>query len=384
LPASRPFTPNGPTEVSKEGFEQKVAKEKVEDKSTKERVVQLAEKCGFDACGFTRAEVAVHRADFLDWIEHGLHADMDWLARAPERRTDPRAVLCGCKSVIVLARNYYQGDEVRKRPGRIARYAFGSDYHSILLDDMEPVAAFLEDHGGTQKCYVDTGPVLERDFAASAGIGWYGKSTMCLNERLGTWFFLGAILTTLAFESDTPAKNRCGSCTRCISACPTQAIAGPYQLDARRCISYLTIENEGAIPLELRRLIGDRIYGCDDCLEACPWNRFAQISAETRFRMPSPLRRFALRDLAALNEEEFRVLFRGSPIKRIKHRRFIRNVCVALGNVGTEDDLPILGSLAKHADTLIAEHAQWAASEVENRSSPSDLALSSTVDSELK
>jgi epoxyqueuosine reductase len=333
----------------------------------KESVVQLADECGFDACRFASAEVAVHRADFLDWIEHGLHADMDWLARAPERRTDPRVVLRGSKSVIVLARNYYQGDEVRKQPGRIARYAFGSDYHGILLENMERIAAFLMDHGGTQKCYVDTGPVLERDFAASAGIGWHGKSTMCLNERLGTWFFLGAILTTLAFEPDAPAKNRCGSCTRCISACPTQAITGPYQLDARRCISYLTIENKAAIPLEFRRLIGDRIYGCDDCLEACPWNRFAQISSETQFRMPLPLQRFALRDLAALTEEEFRTLFRSSPIKRIKHHRFIRNVCVALGNVGAEGDLPILRSLAEHADPLIAEHAQWAVTEIENR-----------------
>jgi epoxyqueuosine reductase len=210
--------------------------------------------------------------------------------------------------------------------------------------------------------------VLERDFGGSAGIGWQGKSTMCLNEDLGTWFFLGTILTTLPFEPDTPAKNRCGSCTKCIEACPTHAITAPYQLDARRCISYLTIENKGAIPLEFRRSVGDRIYGCDDCLDACPWNRFAQVSSETRFRMPASLRQLGLRDLAALSPEEFRQLFRDSPVKRIKHNRFIRNVCVAMGNVGTEGDLPILRSLARHPDPLIAEHAQWAESEIENRS----------------
>jgi epoxyqueuosine reductase len=336
----------------------------------KEQVVQLAHQCGFDACRFASAVVATHRTDYLDWIEQGLHADMNWLARSPERRTDPRIVLPECRSIIVLACNYFQGDDVRELPGRFARYALGSDYHDILLGRMQPIAALLEAQGGTQKCYVDTGPVLERDFAASAGIGWQGKSTMCLNERLGTWFFLGTILTTLSFEPDAPAKNRCGSCTRCISACPTQAITAPYQLDARRCISYLTIENKGAIPLEFRRLIGDRIYGCDDCLEACPWNRFAQISSETRFNMPLSLRRLALRDLAALTEAEFRALFRGSPIKRIKHNRFIRNICVALGNVGGEDDLPILRLLAEHSDPLIAEHAQWAIDEIENREQP--------------
>lgn len=339
----------------------------------KERIVELAYRSGFDACRFASAEIAMHRADYLSWLEHGLHADMDWLARTPERRTDPSSVLPNCKTVIVLARNYYQGNEVRKQPGRFARYAFGSDYHDILLDHMRPIAVFLDEQGGTQKCYVDTGPVLERDFAASAGIGWQGKSTMCLNERLGTWFFLGTILTSLAFEPDPPAKNRCGSCTRCISACPTQAITAPYQLDARRCISYLTIENKGAIPLEFRRLIGDRIYGCDDCLEACPWNRFAQTTSEMRFRMPPPLLRLALRDLAALTEEEFRRLFRGSPIKRIKHNRFIRNVCVALGNVGTIEDLPILRMLAQHLDPLIAEHAQWALNQIESRSSRQEL-----------
>jgi epoxyqueuosine reductase len=333
----------------------------------KEQIVQLALECGFDACRFARADAAAHQSGFYDWLEDGLHAEMHWLARSPERRTDPRTILPESRSVIVLARNYYQGTQVRRQPGRIAQYALGNDYHDILLEQMQPIAAFLESHGGTQRCYVDTGPVLERDFAAKAGIGWHGKSTMCLNETLGTWFFLGTILTTLAFEPDPPAKDRCGSCTRCITACPTQAITEPYRLDARRCISYLTIENKGPIPLEFRRPIGDRIYGCDACLEACPWNRFAQISSEARFQMPSSLQQMSLGELAALTKEEFRRLFRGSPIKRIKHNRFIRNVCVALGNVGNEEDLLILRALAQSSDPLIAEHAQWAIDEIAGR-----------------
>src|SRR6267378_3864115 len=333
----------------------------------KEQVIQLAHECGFDACRFTTAAAATHRSDYFDWLEHGLHADMGWLARSPERRSDPRIVLPECRSVIVLACNYYQGNDVRQQTGRFARYAFGSDYHDILLDRMEPIAAFLERQGGTQKCYVDTGPMLERDFAASAGIGWHGKSTMCLNENLGTWFFLGTILTTLPFAPDTPAKNRCGSCTRCIEACPTQAITAPYRLDARRCISYLTIENKGAIPLEFRRLIGDRIYGCDDCLEACPWNRFARVARESAFAMRPAVSQMQLRDFLALDDKQFREMFRHSAIKRIKRRGLLRNVCVALGNVGTALDLPILCALARHSDLLIAEHAQWAVNEIEHR-----------------
>jgi epoxyqueuosine reductase len=234
---------------------------------------------------------------------------------------------------------------------------------------MEPICEFLSQRGGIQKAYVDTGPVLERDFAAESGIGWQGKSTMFLSRRLGTWFFLGTILTTLSIEADSPARNHCGSCNRCIDACPTGAITGPYQLDSRRCISYLTIENKGSIPLEYRAAIGDRIYGCDDCLEACPWNRFAVATRENRFLMPPVVQSMSLRSLAALSEDEFRSLFRHSPIRRIKRNRFVRNVCVALGNVGTEADLPVLQELAGDADALVAEHSAWAIGEIKGRAS---------------
>ena len=328
---------------------------------------RLAREAGFEACGFVSAQAAPHREPFLRWLEAGSHGSMEWLARTPERRTDPRNVLPGCQTLIFLAKNYFQGGSNPRSQGRIARYAYGKDYHQLMLAGLQSICEYLSQHGGIQKPYVDTGPVLERDFAAASGIAWQGKSTMCLNQKLGTWFLLGTILTTLSIEPDRPARNRCGSCTRCIDACPTQAITAPYQLDSRRCISYLTIENKGAIPLEFRTAIGDRIYGCDDCLDACPWNRFATATRETRFLMPPEVQSMSLRSLAALSQEEFRSLFRHSPISRIKRNRFVRNVCVALGNVGTEEDLPVLRDLAGDSDALVAEHAAWAIARIQSR-----------------
>jgi epoxyqueuosine reductase len=214
---------------------------------------------------------------------------------------------------------------------------------------------------------VDTGPVLERDFAALAGAGWHGKSTMLVHPKLGTWYFLAEILTTLDLPPDAPMADHCGKCTRCITACPTGAITAPRQLDARRCVSYLTIENKGAIPEEFRVAIGDRIYGCDDCLTACPWNRFAQASQESSFAAREFVHGWTLRDYLGLDDEGFRALFKKSPIKRIKRRGFLRNVCVALGNVGTREDLPALSRAAQDAEPLIAEHAMWAIGRIEAR-----------------
>jgi epoxyqueuosine reductase len=279
-------------------------------------------------------------------------------------------VLPGAKSAIVLALNYFQG---RRPPtaataARIARYAWGEDYHRIIEKKLHRMDEFLKANGGKQKCYVDTGPILEREHAAAAGIGWQGKSTMLLNRELGTWFFLAEILTTLEFTPDAPQPNRCGTCTRCIDVCPTRAITAPHRLDARRCISYLTIELKGSIPLELRPLIGDRIYGCDDCLDVCPWNRFATASHEAAFQMKPELAAMKLRDYLALDEETFRTLFRNSPIKRTKRRGLLRNVCVALGNVGSPDDLPALRKAATDPEPLVAEHAAWAIEQIRSRS----------------
>ena len=336
----------------------------------KDKLFAYAAELGFNSCRIARATSPRHAAEFRAWLSDGAAGEMQWVERGAEKRCDPRQILPGVRSVIVVALNYWQGEERRPRgSGRIARYAWGDDYHDLMLAKLEQLSAFLAELGGTQKCYVDTGPILERDHAAEAGVGWHGKSTMLIDRKLGTWFFLGEILTTLDLPPDAPQTAHCGSCQRCVSACPTGAITEPHRLDARRCISYLTIELKGVIPLELRPLIGDRIYGCDDCLEACPWNRFAAISHEAAFAA-RPAIGMALRDYLSLDEAKFRELFRRSPIKRIKRRGFLRNVCVALGNVGDEGDLPALRQAATDPEPLIAEHAAWAISQIQRRICP--------------
>ena len=280
-------------------------------------------------------------------------------------------MLPGARSVVVLALNYWQGRTALPAvpPGRFARYAWGDDYHDLIDGKLRALDAFLQTRGGRQRFYVDTGPVLERDFAAEAGVGWHGKSTMLLHPELGTWFLLAELLTTLDLEADAPVRARCGSCTRCLDACPTGAIRRerPYHLDARRCISYLTIEHKGSIPLELRPLFGDRIYGCDDCLDACPWNRFAQASREAAFQARPATAGMPLRDFLAMTQEDFSAAFKGSPVKRTKRRGLLRNVCVALGNVGTAEDLPALERAAAVEEELIAEHARWAIGQIRER-----------------
>ncbi|MEO6970572.1 MAG: tRNA epoxyqueuosine(34) reductase QueG [Chthoniobacterales bacterium] len=342
----------------------------------KTELVRRAAAIGFDDCRIAQAAAPRHAQEFRDWLEAGSAAEMDWIERGAEKRCDPQKVLPGARSVVALAMNYWQGGEqcgMRNAEGgiedggRIARYAWGDDYHDVMEKKLRELNQFLENAGGRQRSYVDTGPVLERDFAAEAGIGWHGKSTMLLNRSLGTWFFLAEIFTTLELPADPPQVAHCGSCTRCIDACPTGAITAPHQVDARRCISYLTIELKGSIPLEFRPLIGDRIYGCDDCLDACPWNRFAQVSRESAFAARPAVAQMRLRDFLALDDAQFREMFRGSPIKRIKRRGFLRNVCVALGNVGTRDDLPALAEAARDREPLIAEHALWAIAQIRTR-----------------
>ena len=332
----------------------------------KKEIVIRARTLGFDSCKVAAAAPPRHGKEFREWLRKGAAGEMDWMGRGEEKRSDPQKVLAGVRSVIVVALNYFQGESQSAKAGRIARYAWGNDYHEIMLEKLEELSAFLIKRGGTQKCYVDTGPILERDHAATAGVGWHGKSTMLIDPQLGTWFFLGEILTTLELPADAEQPPRCGTCTRCITACPTGAITEPHKLDARRCISYLTIELKGAIPLELRPLIGDRIYGCDDCLDACPWNRFASVSREASFAA-TPATRMPLRDYLALDDLQFRALFRRSPIKRIKRRGFLRNVCVALGNVGDRGDLPALQRAASDSEPLIAEHAIWAIERIRSR-----------------
>jgi epoxyqueuosine reductase len=337
------------------------------------RLLELASELGFDSCRIARCEAPRHAHEFHDWLRDGAAGEMQWMERSKEKRQDPQSVLPGARSVIVFALNYWQGEEIRRsetaatKYPRIARYAWGDDYHEVIEKKLAVIDKLLREHGGKQKCYVDTGPVLERDYAAEAGIGWHGKSTMLVDARLGTWFFLGEILTTIELSPDAPQRDRCGSCTRCVTACPTSAITEAHRLDARRCISYLTIELKGSIPLELRPLIGDRIYGCDDCLDACPWNRFARASRETAFAARPVVAQMQLRDFLRLDETGFRTLFRRSPIMRIKRRGFLRNVCVALGNVGTEEDLSSLEQVRNDPEPLVAEHAGWAIAQIKRR-----------------
>jgi epoxyqueuosine reductase len=350
----------------------------------KAELIAFARELGFEACRVTACAPPPHADEFSEWLRQGAAGEMSYMKRGEEKRRDPQKVLPGARSIIVLALNYWQGGRAEgKRPtpnselsdasgptavrGRIAHYARGDDYHDVISAKLEKMDEFLRQLGGVQKCYVDTGPVLERDYAAQAGIGWHGKSTMLIDPKLGTWFFLAEILTTLELPPDPPQRERCGTCQRCITACPTSAITAPHRLDARRCISYLTIELKTSIPLEFRPLIGDRIFGCDDCLDACPWNRFAQVSREGAFAARSATTGMFLRDYLALSDEQFRLLFRKSPIQRVKRRGFLRNVCVALGNVGEADDLPALQRAAADSEPLIAEHAAWAIDRIRER-----------------
>ncbi|MEY2479474.1 MAG: epoxyqueuosine reductase [Verrucomicrobiota bacterium] len=338
----------------------------------KAELVSLAHTLGFDSCLVTPCTSPAHVNEFDAWLQDGAHGEMNYMQRGAEKRRDPQRVLRGARSVIVVAMNYFNEIGDRKpetgKLGRIARYAWGDDYHDVMSTKLGKIDMFLRRFGGEQKCYVDTGPILERDYAAEAGIGWHGKSTMLIDAKLGTWFFLGEILTTLDLPPDAAQKSRCGTCERCMTACPTGAITAPHKLDARRCISYLTIEHKTSIPLELRPLIGDRIYGCDDCLDACPWNRFAAVSRESAFAARRSTTNIPLRDYLNLGDAEFRNLFRDSPIKRIKRRGFLRNVCVALGNVGDESDLPALKNAASDPEPLIAEHATWAIEQIRKKS----------------
>jgi epoxyqueuosine reductase len=341
----------------------------------KANIRTIARQLGFDDCRIAAVRTPTHAQEFERWIGDGCYGDMTWMARGAERRLDPDKVLPGARSMIVVALNYFQSAPPARPhdPGKpaatgvIARYAWGDDYHGVIEPRLRDLCAWLDEQGGRQRLYVDTGPVLERDFASDAGLGWNGKSTVQIHPRLGTWFFLGEILTTLELPPDPPMSDHCGKCTRCIDACPTNAITSSRRVDARRCISYLTIEHKGSIPVEFRRAMGARIFGCDDCLSVCPWNRFARESREVAFAAREFVAGWSLRDFLDLSDEGFRALFKNSPVKRIKRPAFLRNVCIAIGNVGGADDLPALRKAAVDPIGLIAEAAEWAIREIETR-----------------
>ncbi len=356
--------------------------------SLTERVRQRALELGFDLCRFTSADPPASGEALRRWLAAGHHGAMAWMARNADKRIDPARVLPACRSVISVAVSYHEtigkskaaaspphaADVSGSAParGRIARYARYADYHDVMGRALAGLTAFLTNEAAPESSalwYVDTGPVLERDLAQRAGLGFVGKHTNLISRHLGNWFFLGEILTTASLEPDSSARNLCGKCVRCLSACPTQAITAPFQLDARRCISYLTIELKEAIPVEWRPAIGDRIYGCDDCLEACPWNRFA---TEARLMRPHARAKLAapeLEGLLNLNEPGFKKMFDGTPVLRTRRRGLLRNVCVALGNVGTARNLPALEQAARDPEPLIAEHARWALERIRARES---------------
>ena len=324
---------------------------------------QHAHELGFDACQFTTAD-APARADYFErWLAAGRHGEMGYLQRNAFKRVDPQQVLPGAKSIICLAVSY--GGEA----GQIARYARYTDYHDVIAERIKALTEHVNRVGGRARSlwYVDTGPFLERELAQRAGLGFVGKHTNLISRRLGNWFFLSEIITTVELEPDTPEPNRCGTCTRCIDACPTEAITAPFQLDARRCISYLTIELKGSIPEELRPAIGQRIYGCDDCLAACPWNRFAAEANMMRPHAREDLAAPDLIELLDLTDDAFKQRFAGTPILRTKRRGLLRNVCVALGNVGDERSLAALERAANDPEPLIREHALWAIQRISER-----------------
>lgn len=350
----RPTAPVGATAATANAFE--VARQ----------IKEKARAIGFDLVGITNAQVPQHAQEFRHWLASDFHGEMGYMARNAEKRVNPAKVTPDARSIIVVGLNYHAGDH--GTAGRVARYAWGArDYHHVLLEKLKQLSAAIDELGGPgtgSRWYVDTGPILERDVAQRAGIGFIGKHTNLISRQLGNWIFLGEVLTNLELPPDQPEREYCGTCHRCVDACPTRAIVGPYQLDARLCISYLTIELKGAIPVELRPLIGDHVFGCDDCLEACPWNRFAKLS---------PAREFQRREMPpwteflTWGEQKFRDFFRGTPIFRIKRRGFLRNVCVVLGNIGDTSALPALERAGDDVEPLVREHAAWAVERIRAR-----------------
>ena len=299
-----------------------------------------ARALGFDACGIADAREPIDPEDHLGvWLRKGYHAAMAWMARTKEMRRDVRLKLPGAQSVIVAARNYYAPrPPVPPRSGAVARYAWGRDYHRALGQRLERLAAFLGELEPGVECYasIDSGPVLERAWAAKAGLGWIGKNSLVLRQDMGSWFFLATIITTMRLEPDPPTPPRCGTCTACIDACPTQAIAAPGIVDSRRCISYHTIENRGEIPAGLHKAMGRWVFGCDICQEVCPWNQSPRATDAADFHPRPGHADPGLDELAAITETAFNERFQGTPIRRAKHAGIRRNAQIALGNMNSE------------------------------------------------
>ena len=330
----------------------------------------LAKELGFDAVGVSGVELAEDEARLLQWLERGYHGEMEWMQRHGLRRSRPPLLQPGTISVISVRMNYLPGKaadpaQVLADPDRgyISRYALGRDYHKVLRHRLQRLAESIESRTGPfrYRAFTDSAPVLEKPLARNAGLGWIGKHTNLLDRDAGSWFFLGELYTDLELPSSEAPLEHCGRCTACIDACPTRAIVAPFQLDARACISYLTIELKGAIPERFRPLMGNRIFGCDDCQMVCPWNRFAEPTREQDFQPRHGLDAPSLVSLFAWSEEQFLERTAGSPIRRIGYERFLRNIAVALGNASSDaPTLRALRSRAEHPSALVREHVAWA------------------------
>jgi epoxyqueuosine reductase len=324
-------------------------------------------RLGFDAVGFAAPRLAPEaRAHLAEFIARGYHGDMGWLAARVQERGDPQMLWPEVKSVVVLGLNYGPAEDPlaplqQRGHGGVSVYARGRDYHDVVKSRLKALARRIEARWpGALKLFVDTAAVMEKPLAEAAGIGWQGKHTNLVSRDFGSWLFLGEIYLSLELGADAAETDHCGECRRCLDVCPTSAFPAPYRLDARRCISYLTIEHKGHIDAELRPLIGNRIYGCDDCLAVCPWNKFARMTREAAFAPRGNLAAPLLAELAALDDAAFRALFAGSPIKRIGRDRFLRNVLIAMGNSGEGDFVPDVKARLGDASALVRAMAVWA------------------------
>jgi epoxyqueuosine reductase len=339
----------------------------------KDAIRAKARELKFDAVGIAAPDIDAAGDRLGEFLAAGWQGDMDWLEAKRERRVDPRTLWPEVRGIIVLGLNYGPAIDPleplsRRERGTISVYAQGRDYHDVLKSRLKQLASWLQStHGGEVKVFVDTAPVMEKPLAERAGLGWQGKHTNLVSRELGSWLFLGEIFTTLALPPDAREQDHCGSCQACLDICPTRAFPAPYRLDARRCISYLTIEHKGPIPREFRKAMGNRIYGCDDCLAVCPWNKFAARTSEYAFLPRAELTAPRLADLAQLDDASFRALFAGSPIKRTGRDRFVRNVLVALGNSGDASAVPVIERLLHDASSLVRGAAVWALSQLADR-----------------
>jgi epoxyqueuosine reductase len=344
---------------------------KLSDAELKAALAREARALGFDCIGVTGPDAIADAATyFREFLAAGAHGEMDWLAANPERRMDPHALWPGVRSVIMLGVNYGPDENplailAKRSHGAISVYAQGDDYHDIIKKRLKALARwFAAESGEELKVFVDTAAVMEKPLAQAAGLGWQGKHTNLVSREFGSWLFLGAIYTAADLPHDEPDGDHCGSCNACQEICPTAAFPAPYKLDARRCISYLTIENKGPIPHEFRKAIGNRIYGCDDCLAVCPWNKFAQEGREAKLVARAEVRAPTLAELVRLDDAAFRALFTKSPVKRIGRDRFIRNVLIAIGNAADASLASEAERLLDDASPLVRGAAVWALSQL--------------------